>query len=375
MTTNHKVKIYIDFEAITFNYLSRIDYHLFFTKKDKLIELPFYFTIGYFKDPINYKFFRTYSSAFDLKPIQKNRDINEFWAGVRKELIKGIKTLLKDDEFVINENTVEFYSWNTTLETPILMKSLGIPSNDLAGGDQIGLDRLIPKNKFTKNHFEGLHSDLFNQRLGRYKISEGDAGGKIAAIVGALALINGNKHYLTKSKFKGAIHRIIMDHLLNCVRKYNKDDVLKLAYVEKNQEQTKQLIKKFHERRWIRDKYAGNISKCHALLSKIDQVLEYVNFDKNKYMNEIVEFVGSKINDLTELSRYQSSFNFDEDLNFWKNIKKNFVSNTDFNNWTNWKTYDKTIDQIIQILENKIDEETKKYEIASELTQDLFKDE
>ncbi|AMD81352.1 hypothetical protein MCANPG14_00808 [Mycoplasmopsis canis PG 14] len=347
----NKIKIYIDFEAITFNYLARINYMYFKKLDEEKIDLPYCYTIGYFKNQDKKKNFKTLSNIFDLTPLFKMKNINNFWIKAREILLSDIKQLINyNGENNILDN-IEFYSWNNTLESPILEKLFNLKSNDLSNGINIGLDKLVPKSLFKSEYFEKTFKSKINELSPKVKFNNETSSGRIAACLGALLIINGNPFYFKKSKLSRHLSDEDIEIIISDVLSYNKDDVVKLSYIEKNKDKTNEVANLIKSFIYQKNKISNTSSRICNCINGIQKTIEISSLPSNIKISEFIEKLNYKIEETTlRKENDQAALKLN---NFYTKVLSSIVSDKSIIKLLEYIDMEDTIDDLILILEKE----------------------
>ncbi|MEI2462161.1 hypothetical protein RRG54_02160 [Mycoplasmopsis felis] len=341
-----KFEFYIDFEAITLDYMRKIIKKKWLTnsniddnqlKKLKSEDFIFCYTIGYFKET-NFSKFTKKTTFIKFKSFGNNRD-NELSVKILNDLrfLTGIK------DFIPNENNSVFYSWGGLLEDKVLMKIFNLKTDNLTNR-QISIDKLIPQNLFEKKYISNWdlliksypNNPILNLNIRKKTTREADSTGEKMCVLGSVFLLDKwNDDTLYKIKEKD------IKILMNDIKIYNSDDVCKLALIHKYWEVSNEiinLIKKIENERnsiisaksqniWLLrgiEKYLHDLkltpTECSKLITLENNEIESSeNIEKIKVINkltkkfgniklfEILDLLNIEINKLqNEIEKYNS---------------------------------------------------------------------
>ncbi|MFV8401058.1 hypothetical protein [Mycoplasma sp. 005V] len=259
--TNNKIKVFIDFEAITFNFLKRLPGNI------KADMLPYCYTIGMYRDNDVEKGFMTKTSLMSFKDF----DYRTYIKKLKSNLINDISILAKEKITFQNiDEKIEFYGWNPQMENDILNRLFQVNcfnASKYKGKRMLSLKIVVP-------HLD--RDDYFKATRKLFALKQPDVDRDIFNDPGFAAAYLGYIRFLLFNKTKKSANKINLSlkdlHLIDTdIVNYNKDDVLKLDYCYRNQdiilERSNQL-----------DTIDSNISKNASYLSNQKKML--ANFKK-----------------------------------------------------------------------------------------------
>ncbi|WP_435128610.1 hypothetical protein ACR82Z_03035 [Mycoplasma sp. 6243] len=244
---------FIDFEAVTVNYLNihksklkdSVNYH-----KD----LPYCYSIGTFKGG-------SYKNRFGIIRF-KNITYEKALIQLREKITKDIQTLIGDKEFIPVASNCVFYGWGAGPENWIMEKLFKISVKKFST-IQVKLDNVVPDSIFsTSKYFENIKNiakTIKHPVLSMIKQNTED--GRIACWYGLAMLLDGRNIYHIDAKVKNQMH--------NDLRIYNLDDCKKLAFLYKNKFTAHKLIGKIFDIR-------REIQSLNAQILTYDKYIEYL---------------------------------------------------------------------------------------------------
>ncbi|VEU58781.1 hypothetical protein [Mycoplasmopsis gallinacea] len=309
--------IYIDFEAITENYLSPLGIK-------KIHDLPFMYTIGHYNK--NNKFItKTSFFKFD-KLVKKVNDQNKAnWAYIKEHIINSINTLIHENWTAQElEKQIDFAGWNPGLEKKILIEYCEFNNsvfNVIAHKTPIALDKVIPKNLFLKKQNTDYFSYTkpFLSQMGIHKLQI-DKSGNIAAFLGSI-LLGSTIHssYIFK-KLRKTGDNLEFQKVRQELIKYNLGDVLKLDFYEQNKQKWTELIDE-------QDELVGPIKlqrkKFNKVILDIAKQARLENFKKfhKAYLDKLKNLDPSNL-----VKKIQSVFDtFKLNVEFLLSFKQNYL--------------------------------------------------
>ncbi|QIW62136.1 hypothetical protein [Mycoplasmopsis gallinacea] len=235
---NKKI-IYIDFEAITENYLSPLGIK-------KIHDLPFMYTIGHYNK--NNKFItKTSFFKFDKLVKKVNEQNKANWPYIKEHIVNSINTLIHENWTAQKlENQIDFAGWNPGLEKKILTEYCKFDNsvfNVITHKTPIALDKVIPKNLFLKKQNTDYFSYTkpFLSQMGIHKLQI-DKSGNIAAFLGSVLLGSTIRSSYIFKKLRKTGDNLEFQKVRQELIKYNLDDVLKLDFYEQNKQKLTKLI-------------------------------------------------------------------------------------------------------------------------------------
>ncbi|NQZ66327.1 MAG: hypothetical protein HRT99_03905 [Mycoplasmatales bacterium] len=260
-----KMKVFIDFEAISYPFSKELQIDNNF---------PFAYSIGIFKG----KKFKTKTTIINFKQISTD-SVYEF---IRKDISKKLRELTNNKNFKTNSDSVVFVGWSPFLEGKILNESFkGIELIDQANGDFVSLTKLTEK-EFDDNYFENLRASSKQNLDDEFIIKRG------LHLNGALAALAGYKLFSNTFNLKNGQYNINIDSriLLKEIRKYSKDDILRMAYLHDNPsifEKRKQKLLIINKNKELINKEINRLNSTYRALMEFDhkqtilEALKYTN--------------------------------------------------------------------------------------------------
>ncbi|WP_041594069.1 hypothetical protein [Mycoplasma crocodyli] len=219
-----KSKIFIDFEAIDNKLIKFLK-----IKKNK-VHFPYCYTIGSFVD----KEFKTITRVLKLKHVN---GFNVYQI-LKNSLTYDINKLLNTN-IEINNDTVKFIGWNPALETYITKILYDMPTYPQISLNNFALDFVAKDAKFENKYFP-IYDEIELKNKYFKTILKSKKSGFKASFTGALLL-----SYYQKIDFEPTpLSQSIITKITQQLKLYNKDDVLKMWYVEQNLEQANELLTK-----------------------------------------------------------------------------------------------------------------------------------
>ena len=163
-----KIKVYIDFEAISAPFSHNLKIRN---------DTPYAYSLGIH---VGKKFIHR-TKILDFNKV----DISDLDERMRLYIIDDIRDILNKRSFAVNRKTIEFISWAPNLEKKILSKCFkGIKVSDQVKGHQISLTTLT-KEEFNGEYFELLKKEV-NKKIGIEFIKKRglNKDGALAALAG-----------------------------------------------------------------------------------------------------------------------------------------------------------------------------------------------
>lgn len=234
-----RLAVFIDFEAISMP----------FSREAKVVdEFPYAYTIGIYVG----KKFKTKTYIFNFQKDSVNT-VNEV---LRVQLSKDIRAIIDNPKQPITKSAIKFVGWSPILEKKILAKVFpGFEVNPLNKGFELSLSRLTPE---IKDNYFVETKKLIAQHMEEDFIKRRnlDHDGAVAALAGYLLYTSVNtaegKYYFNYD----------MKTLLNEVKKYSKEDVTRMAFLNDNRAL-------FDKRK---DKALSTLSEKQRIIKDIDRV-------------------------------------------------------------------------------------------------------
>ena len=207
-----KIKVYIDFEAISapFSYKLKIPN-----------DTPYAYSLGIH---VGKKFIHR-TKILDFHRI----DIMDIDDRMRLYIIDDIRDILSKPTFGVNKNSIEFISWSPVLEKKILSKCFkGIKVSDQAKGKQVSLTTLT-KEEFNGEYFDSLKKEVAKKLEIEFIEKRGlNKDGALAALAG-YQLYADSRNIEKKWDIHVPIRRLLKEITL-----YSADDVIRMSWLEKN---------------------------------------------------------------------------------------------------------------------------------------------
>ncbi|WLP85338.1 hypothetical protein [Mycoplasma seminis] len=328
-----KIKVFIDFEAITNNFLKRIP------RKIDVPFLPYCYTVGMYKNNDSKNAFLIKSSLMSFK----NFKAKNYVIKLKQNILNDLSILAKEEITLKNiDEKIEFYGWNPQMENLILNHLFNVPCYNASQYRRnkpisLSLKTVVPHDgeqhyfaetkRIIKSKKAGIDIDIFNDP------------GFAAAFLGYLRFLHFNKIALPKKglKLSDQDFQKIDTDIIN----YNKDDVLKLDYCYKNQSIIMQRSKKL-------DGLNQDINKHSSLLKNQKQSL--ANF--KKIVDKKAKFNPSiQVEDLKQMAENKIA-QYNLLLKFIKELPDNIVTLEEAIMWANLKI-ESTEDKILQAKKEK----------------------
>lgn len=270
-----KVKVYIDFEAISFP----------FSKVAKMTDdFPYAYTLGIY---VGKKFkHKTFIFNFQNYAVENIFDILKY------QITHDVRSLLDKKDFVINEKTTQFIGWAPYLEKKILENIFkDVEVTAFNKGFDLSITRLT--SEFKTEYFTEL------KRLVKANINPDFISKRHLLNDGALAALAGYLLYAQVHPQKEYFFEFNVKNLVEEVRAYSKDDVLKIAFLNDNPQifndrknkalnlvQEKQsLIKKMHNNSRLINRLEGFDSRM--TIEMVIKELEIGNDELEKNRKDI----------------------------------------------------------------------------------------
>lgn len=266
-----KIKIFIDFEAIAPPF-----------SRDAKLEsnFPFAYTMGIYIG----KKFKTCTFVFNFH----NYSAEAIDQILHRQIIHDIRYLLKRKTFIINNKSIEFVGWNPNLEKKIIANIFpDFTVSSLNKGMELSLSRLTPE--IPNDYFEYLKK-IATEQIGQKTLMQKtiERHGAVAAYAGYL--LHAFEHNV-KGKFVIDGDKKI---ILNELRNYSRDDVMRMAFLNSHPE----IFKK------RRDKAYALIKSKNSLKNQINKKERFLKtlktFNLKKTGNQICQEIN---NELTTLDK------------------------------------------------------------------------
>lgn len=242
-----KIKVYIDFEAISapFSYKLKIPN-----------DTPYAYSLGIHVD----KKFIHRTKILDFSKIV----ISDLDDRMRLYIMDDIRDILKDRSFAVNRNSIEFVSWAPNLEKKILSRCFkGIKVNDQVKGKQVSLSAL------TKEEFKGEYFKLLKEEVNKNLEPEFIENRGLNKD-GALAALAGYQLYADSRSIpkKWQIH-VPVRALLKEITLYSADDVIRMSWLELNKSEFDIRLAKQVKINAESQKNARTLIKLNAVISML----------------------------------------------------------------------------------------------------------
>ncbi|MCT4469487.1 hypothetical protein [Mycoplasma sp. HS2188] len=266
---NEKFKIYIDFEAITYNYLVRVIRNI-----PRYQELPYIFTLGLYKD----NRFITITNKIDLSLITDDKSLNfAININLKELIIEAVQKLTKIKDLEINDDTVEFIAWGVSLENKILTQLFGMRATNLQGNYEFSLDHFIPTGVFCDSEFDYINFPGYSQYFyenKKLKIKPDFAKGALASIIGALVLASSSQSNIVNTRLKFPLPEKLISIALNSIYEYNKQDVLKMFFILQNSEKSNNIHTKIIKYNKEKNKINSEINTLEKIIKLLSKTIE-----------------------------------------------------------------------------------------------------
>ncbi|MFV8499987.1 hypothetical protein ACNQ1M_02730 [Mycoplasma sp. VS424B] len=313
---NNKIKVFIDFEAITNNFLKRLPGNL------NVQFLPYCYTIGMYRENDLNKGFMTKTSMMSFKNFNYRTYLNK----LKSNLLNDLSILAKEEISAANlAEKVEFYGWNPQMENIILNKLFGINCFNASkyNGKRLLSLKIVVPHLHRDDYFIATRA-LFEAKQPEVDTSIFDDPGFAASFLGFIRFQLFNKAKKPTNKLNLTLQdlQIIDTDIVN----YNKDDVLKLDYCYRNQDI---ILQRSNHLNTI----DSNINKTTSALSHQKKLLK--NFTKYAKKYEETQADDS----LLALEKYANDKIHECNLllKFIKNLPENVASLEDAIMWAELK--------------------------------------
>ncbi|TDV24460.1 hypothetical protein BCF59_0432 [Mycoplasmopsis mustelae] len=285
-----KHKFYIDFEAITVNFLrwykNKLTNNVSYNE-----DLPYCYSVGSF-------FNNEFKSYFQIIDFAQSTP-KQIYKHLRRLLLSHLRLLTNDPNFIPNKTNSVFYAWGGDLERAVLSKLFDVEIDSLTDFN-IALDKVVPDKIATKSTYfdtlENLKEHYKNKRL--IKLIQSGSDGRKACLYGLWFLLS---HYNFCDLYKTDKKRILKE-----IKIYNMDDVYKLAFVETHWTQTQEFINKIIS---LREQKTLLNNKNSIIVNLITILDESDKEDKiNPFIAEFLDQIDTKIKEASDKDNIQNFF-------------------------------------------------------------------
>ncbi|QNM93510.1 hypothetical protein H9M94_02775 [Mycoplasma sp. Pen4] len=276
-----KLKVYIDFESITHNFLRRCYLN------SKIGFLPYLYTVGLHRNnDLSQKFVHK-SSLMTFK----NFNFKNYYEKLAENLLNDISIISGED--INRENyldKIEFYGWNPGMENTVLNRILNVGCKNIIHDHEfktsISLKLVIPNDESV--YFEETAKiDALNKPDSPFM--KHDDPGFRSSFLGYQRFINFNNINTYDRIILSNEDLIIIDkELIN----YNKDDVLKLDFCVRNKQLIKQRARKLAK---YNEEIAKKSKKLYLAETNLSNLEYIIGLERNEH---------KRVNDLVSLEEY-----------------------------------------------------------------------
>ncbi|SJZ50356.1 hypothetical protein [Mycoplasmopsis verecunda] len=328
---DNKIKVFIDFEAITNNYLKRLPINL------NIRFLPYCYTIGIYRDNDPKKAFMTRTSIMSFKSFKYRVYINK----LKSNLLSDISILAKEEITIQNiKNKVEFYGWNPEMENVILNKLFNTNCFNVSRhkGRPVALKIIVP-------HLENVDyfpqtKKILTEKFDDINIEEFNEPGFACSYLGYIRLCLFNKF---KMPGKIRITQLDFQTIDSEIVNYNKEDVIKLDYCYKNQEIILDRSRKLES---INQRIGKSSQELHSQRNQLKRFKKFALDDKKKTQHIDIE-------NLKKTTEYQIQ-ELKSLLNFMKSLPENVATIEEAIMWSELKI-ENTEDRLQNLRKEKVE--------------------
>ncbi|MCU4706656.1 hypothetical protein [Mycoplasma sp. CSL7503-lung] len=303
---NKKIEIYIDFEAITSNFLKRI-----FKDAPHNTDCPYIYTVGFYKDD-NLILETNY---IDLDKIWNLENlIHQTKIIMKKKLINSIRRITGIKNLQITSNNIDFLVWGNSLEDNIIEPMFGFKTKNIQKGGGISIDKVVPSKIFNEKYFKKMNNIKNQDALYKgsiIKVKPEFSNGALCSVLGAILILNNFKNSRQHKSYKSILTKDERSTVLDCIAKYNKDDVNKIAFIHKNIEKKEIIENQIHK--YI--KIINNLRNQEIKLNKINHIFKLL--EKNINLNKETK-TGDAINKIIEIFQLKNQFDFESSIKFYE---------------------------------------------------------
>ncbi|MBN4084672.1 hypothetical protein [Mycoplasma sp. CSL10166] len=302
---NKKLEIYIDFEAITSNFLKR-----FFKDTPHNMDFPYIYTVGFYKDG-------------NLVLETDHIELNKIWnlenliyqtkTIIKKKLTNSIRRITGIKNLEISSNNIEFLVWGNSLEDNIIEPMFGFKTKNIQKGNGVSIDRVVPSKLFNEKYFEKMTSIKNQDALYKgsiIKIKPEFSNGALCSVLGAILILNNFKNSHQHKNYKVILTKNERSIIMNCIAKYNKDDVNKIAFIHKNIEKKEIIEKQIHK--YI--KIINSLRNQEVKLNKMNDIFKLL--DKNINLNKETK-IGDAIDKIIKIFEQKNQINTKVTIKFY----------------------------------------------------------
>ena len=268
----NKIDIYIDFEAISSPFNHALKLH-----KD----FPFAYSLGVI---INDEM-KTRTFIFDFSRYR----VEEVDKVLRNQIINDVRSITNDRSILINSSSARFVSFAPILEKNILRKVYrGVDVIDVSKGAKISLsratDEFIKKDIYFSNLKKWVSENIDPKFVSKRGLMH---DGALAAFAGHLLLASAKD--ISTKWYKGTG---VPKKLLEEIKIYSKDDVVRMFYISKDFTVFKKKDKEWTEAVNKKNKLIKHITTSTRLLNSLEE------YDEKTTVKELKKILRKKINEL-----------------------------------------------------------------------------
>ena len=279
MKAKQKLRIYIDFESIS---------HPFNKNINVIMDFPYAYTLGILIDECMVT--RTFVYEFATHNSKNIFDI------LRIQIIRDVRDILSSSTFSINAKTVEFIAFSNFLEKKILrnvyrgVKVLDIIKNN---SHSISLSMATNKEFGNKTYFKTLKqiikNNIDNETFGKRGFFK---DGVLAAYAGYLLYARFCCDEMVQKKCK-FFFEFDAKTLLNEIKNYSRDDVLRMELIINNRELFENRITQW-------SKVSMQKSKLENKRHLLQSFLYFLsNYDSKTNIKDVTNNINNEMNSIT----------------------------------------------------------------------------
>ncbi|QKT05155.1 hypothetical protein [Mycoplasma sp. OR1901] len=314
-----KIEIYIDFEAITSNFLRRI-----FKNVPHNFEFPYIYTVGYYKndDLILDTGYINLKKIWNLENL-----INQSKTTLKWMLTKSIRKITGIKNLEINSHNIDFLVWGNSLEDNIIEPMFGFKTKNIQKGSGISIDKVVPSKLFNENYFKKMEA-IENQKAlykgSTIKLKPDFSSGAMCAVLGAILILNNFKNSYQHKAYDRPLNDDEKNIIIDCISQYNRDDVKKIAFIHKNSDKKEIIENQIYYYIWKTNKLRNEEVK----LSKLKSILKVINNIVTLDKDSTVEYAVNKANEFFELEENKNNQSKKVFENYLPLLNTEFKSNS-----------------------------------------------
>lgn len=307
-----KVKVYIDFEAISHLQITR------YKGFGKFYQFPYAFSIGVETE----SGFKTQTFVFDFS---KGLTLGRANWLIKKRILFYINDILNNKGKKIGIRDIVFYGYSIKMEKETLSNIFKYPVEviDLNIHPTVSLLRITKKYMSEKNYFECFKNEMINDEV-LINANKRNKSGEYASIAG-VALV------LAKNKIPNNLFKNVNLNVLNReITEYSRDDILRLKIVNDNWDEVEEMSNLWHTYIKKREKLNKELNLLHSIMSllekydKDDMIADLVVIERESNAIDNDVWINTKLNKLSEIARSSKT---DADVNSIKKVILNLEDN------------------------------------------------